>query len=68
MASPPGLTSRPNNLKISADVDDYAGSLDVAGLITGPIDLKSASLRGKVEAASARIDLRQKESVKVACR
>jgi len=52
------INIRRNNLKISADVDDYAGSLDVAGLLLD--DLEIASLRGKVEAASARIDLRER--------
>ena len=52
------INIRRNNLKIFADVDDYAGSLDVAGLLLD--DLEIASLRGKVEAASARIDLRER--------
>jgi len=52
---------RRNNLKISADVDDFAGSFDVAGLLLD--DLEFASLRGKVEAASAKIDLRDRVGV-----
>jgi len=49
---------RRNNLKISADVDDFAGSVDIAGLSID--DLEIASLRGKLENASAKIDLRER--------
>jgi len=52
------INIRRNNLKISAEVDDFAGSLDVAGLLLD--DLEIASLRGKVDAASAKIDLRDR--------
>lgn len=49
---------RRNNLRISADIDDYAGSVEVAGLLLD--DLEIASLRGKVESANAKIDLRER--------
>ena len=52
------INIRRNNLKISAEVDDFAGRLDVAGLLLD--DLEIASLRGKVDAASAKIDLRDR--------
>lgn len=52
------VSIRRNNLKLSGAVDDFAGSLEVAGLMLD--DLEIASLRGKVEAATAKIDLRDR--------
>ena len=52
------MNIRRNNLKISADIDDFAGNVEIAGLSID--DLEIASLRGKVENAHAKIDLRER--------